>query len=153
MSRRVAVARNGLTYADVNRHCIVEVSGEVLEYKRAIEERWPGIIMVDFDKDRLKFVVTQRNVKGEWSLLFETDRLNDATIERIARAEGRGGDELLKEIDSHNAAIERDRERKFEDQIGDFGERFMHALKMDGFRDHEDIFGVPNRRPRRLVNR
>lgn len=150
MRRRVAVARNGLNYYDVNRHCLVEVSGEVLEYKRQIEERWPGLIEVYFDKDKLKYVVTQKN-DGVWTLLFETDRLNEGTISRIARAEGLGGDELLKEIDTHNKAIERDRDRKFEDQIGDFGERFMHALKKDGFRDHEDIFGVPNR-PHRVVN-
>ena len=152
MMRRVAVARNGLTYFDVNRHCLVEVSGEVLEIKRQIEERWPGVLDVHFDKERLKYVVSQRDRKGNWSLLFETDRLNHGTIERIHRAETQSATELLAEIDSHNEALEADQDRKFEDQIGDFGERFAFALKQDGVRDHEDIFGIPNRRPRRLVN-
>jgi hypothetical protein len=153
MPRRATPQHAGLSYFDANRNCLVEVSGECLEYKRQIQERWPGVIDCWFDKDRLHFVVTVKDIHGKESMLFNTDRLNESTIERIQRAQDITPEELIADIDNHNAEIEADQDRRFSDQIGDFGERFMHALKKDGFDADGDIWGVRNRRPKRLVNR
>lgn len=143
-TNRVAVARHGLTYQDVNRHCLVEVSGDVLHIKREILERWPGLIDVWWDKDRMKFVIT-RKWNGSEDLLMERDTLNEFTIQEIARAENISAEELIRNIDKANEEREKEIDHEFSEKIGDAGERLLHALRKDGIVDHPDIYGVRNK--------
>lgn len=151
MAIRRVTARNGLSYLDANRQCIVEVSGEVMEIKEEIKRRWPDTIDCWFDKDRLKFVVTVK-YNGKEELLYETDHLTWGDLDRIQRAESLSSDDMLDEVDRINAAREKQIDDEFTDAIGDAGERLLHALRKDGVTDHADIYGTKNRRAR-AINR
>ena len=153
MGTNRVTARNGLSYYDANRHCLVEVSGEVTAYKEEAKRRWPDLIDVWFDKDRLKHVVTVRDGVGNESLLFESEGFGPREISRIQEAENISPEQLIKDIHEANERRHKEIDDEFSNKIGDAGERLLHALKKDGVLDHPDILGVKNKRPRRVVNR
>lgn len=149
MRRRLA--RPGLTYFEANSGRLVTETAELLDAKAMIRERWPNLD-VYFDHYERMFVVVQK----VW------DPETQCHIERAFMTRPYCGDKLFEEIekanpespyfvdpedaiDKHNAGVERDRDREVEDIAGDFGERLIHALKKDGFMDHENIFGAPAR--------
>jgi hypothetical protein len=136
---------------DANRGRLITVSDDVLGIKSQIETRWPELEVVFDNLDEVWVVICHGppEVGDYLAINPPTPYLDERIIKRLERADNRapGATDPLEEIDKHNAAIERDQERRFEDQIGDFGERFLHALKKDGVRDHCNI---ESRRPRGL---
>lgn len=153
MRQRRAPARKGLSYYDANRDRLVTIEDDVLGIKQEIESRWPEVVNVFFDTVDEVWVLTQVNGPEE-SLLFTTKVLDGRVIERIKRAENSvNSEDPLKVIDAHNADVERDQERKFDDQLAEFAERFNHALRKDGFFDVENIYGTRNPRLRTINRR
>jgi hypothetical protein len=152
MKQRRTFAPPGVSYVDAFRG-LVTIEDDVLGVKRQIEERWPSL-EVAFDKDRLVWMIIEHG-DTRHSLVFETSTLDGRVIERIEKADQQSPNSIdfLDAMDKVNEEIERDRDRRFSDQIGDFGERFLHALKQDGVRDHEDVYGTRARHPARILNR
>jgi len=149
MRRRLA--RPGLTYVEANSGRLVTETAELLDAKAEIRERWPDLD-VYFDHFERVFVVVQKVWSPEHQCHIERAFMSrpycgDKLIEDIIKADPTSSHfvDPEKAVDDHNAKIERDREREVEDIAGDFGERLIHALKKDGYMDHEDISGVPVR--------
>jgi hypothetical protein len=135
-------------------HGLVTVEDDVLGIKRQIVERWPSLDVI-LDKDRLVWMIIENCENGDQKLCFETKSLDHRVFDRIEAADQHSPNavDFFEAMQKHNDELERDRDRRFYEQIGDFGERFMHALKKDGVRDHEDIYGNRLRRPSRILNR
>ena len=152
MSRR-NIARPGLSYFDANQGRLITEHPEVLEMKARIRERWPSL-NVYFDHVQEEFVVTQIH-EGVEKFVLARPYCDERLAYDISKTDPdhRNFIDPLKAVDDHNASVERDRDRKLADDVGDFGERFIHALKKDGFYDHEHIShrGKPNLR-KRAVN-
>lgn len=104
--------------------------------KRRIEEEFEGVIGVFFDTDPSAecWVITQLERDGTVSLLFTTKALSEGTIERIRRCDQtkHPNYDPLKEIEKEEAELEREKDRRFEERIGDMGERLFLALRKDG---------------------
>lgn len=142
MSRRPQ--QPGLTYYESNAGCLIRETPELLDMKARIRELRPDAhFNVFFDFDQELYIITQVLEDNTEELVLTTKELNEQEIKRRiweGRPE-RSADEFLADLDKENAQIERDKEREFEDQLGDAGERLAHALKKDGVVDHEDIHG------------
>lgn len=157
MSRR-AIAKPGQSYLEVNKHRVIQVAPDVLDIKTRIETQWPNL-EVHYDQIDETWLIIQTWVdeKGEKneSLALEAKELCEDTIRRVAEADPthRAYVDPIEHVDKHNAQIERDRERKFEDEIGDFGEHFIHALRKDGVYNHDNIEGGKRKKRARAARR
>ena len=142
------LARPGLSYVDAQSGRIVEIQGDVLDVKTQIRERWPNI-NVYWDNQEKQWIFTQICEDGTERLFMKRKELDSRCVEAVAAADpsSRTYEDPIDAIDKHNAEVERDRDRRFENQMGDVGERFLHALRKDGVMDHPDIYGT------RLKNR
>ena len=147
-------ARKGLSYYDANRHALIEVTGEALEVKRRILERWPQLD-VWFDKDDLKFVVTQMVEegpdKGTEKLVMKTSNL-EKMEQWLTEADPthRNYRDPLEVMDEHQAKHDKEEADRLADIVGDAGQRLIHAFKKDGLHDHLNIYGP---RPKRHLSR
>ena len=141
MSKR-RLARPGLSYFDINSGRLVTQSAELMEMKRRIRERWPDLD-VAFDHVDRKFLVIQRCQDGVERLFMTRTYCDERLIADIAKCDPANPMYIDPEqaVDDHNAQLERAREQELEDIAGDFGERLIHALKADGYMDHEDVYG------------
>lgn len=151
MRRRLA--RPGLSYVDANSGRLITESAEVLDMKAQIRARWPDLD-ISFDTyDRL-YCVTQRCEDHVERLVMTRPYCDARLIADIAKCDPTNPNYVdpLEAVDKHNESIEREQERQLEEISGDFGERLIHALKKDGFYDHEDISGV-KRKPQSLRDR
>jgi hypothetical protein len=142
MSRR-RLARPGLSYIEANSGRLVTESAELIEMKGRIRERWPNLDVV-FDHEDRQFLVIQKLEDGSEHMFLCRPYCDERLMMDIAKADptNRNYVDPIDAVDKHNESIERDRDRELEEVAGDFGERFIHALKKDGFYDHEDITGV-----------
>jgi hypothetical protein len=151
-------ARPGLSYVDANRGRLITVDNDVLGIKAEIESRWP-MLEVTFDTiDEVWCIIAHDDTVDYLAINPPTPYLDQRIIRRLERADKvlnptETGDDVLAEIDKFNAEVEREEERRFEDQIGDFGERFKHALKQDGVLDHCNVENRPGPRRRRESHR
>jgi hypothetical protein len=127
----------------------VEYGPDVLDMKSRIEERWPELKCI-FDTVDEEWSIIQTDYRGQQSLALGQSfkALNETVFKRLERADeqSRSVEDLEHAVDSHNAKIERDEERKLEDIVGDTAERLMFAFKKDGIYDHDDIYGPKPRR-------
>lgn len=153
MRRRLA--RPGLSYFDANLGRLVTEGPDVVDIKSRIRERWPNLNTYYDTVDRV-WCITQTCEDGTERLFMLRPVLSEQTLMDIAKADptNRNFQDPLKAIDDHNAHVDRERDRELEEIAGDFGERLIHALKQDGFYDHENIYKVkpkPHMR-RRAIN-
>lgn len=142
-----------MTYVDANPGRLVTIDEDVMDIKRRIEELWPGRIEVYFDKDNFAnghpaFIISENCDDGVERLVCELPTLNEDVIRRLQAADTtvRGQEDFNAINEAYNDAIEKEREYKFEEAIGEAGERFLHALGKDGLRVNP-IFvgeGIPN---------
>jgi hypothetical protein len=113
----------------------VSYQEDVLDIKRRIEAEFEGVIGVFFDADPSAecWVLTQLERDGTVSLFFTTRTLNEGTIERIRRCDQtkHPGYDPLEEMEKEEAALEREKDRRFEEKIGEAGERLFFALRKD----------------------
>jgi hypothetical protein len=142
MSRR-QLARPGLSYFDANSGRLVTESAELLDVKAEIRKRWPSLDCY-FDTEEQVFVVTQKvNEDGTDVEKFVLSRpyCGDKILEDIEKANPESPYFVDPEVavDKHNEKVEAERDAELADKTGDFGERFIHALKKDGFYNHENI--------------
>lgn len=141
---RLKVASRDLSIVDANGGRLVTYQEDVLGIKRRIEETWPELCVV-FDLVDEEWVIYEQCLDGVDRLLFKTRVLDQRAMDRIARADMNSQDPL-KDIDDYNDALEREQDRRFEDAIGDAGERLAHALWKDGVGGKLSVF-FPNRDP------
>ena len=132
--------RKGMTYVDANPGRLVTIEDDVLDIKRRIEERWPEI-EVYFDKENFSagkpaFLITEKCRDGVERLVCALATHNEDVLRTLEKADTYvAGQEDFNAInEAYNTAVEKENERKFEEQIGEAGERFMHALGKDGLR-------------------
>lgn len=130
------LARPGLSLVDANKGRLVTYQEDVLDIKGRIKREWPGVIDVFFDEDPSAecWVITQTDKEGTESVLFTTKQLSESTIDRIRRADQvlHPSRDPLKEIEKEEAEIERDKDRRFSERVGEAGERLFLALRKDG---------------------
>ncbi len=140
MSTRRKLARPGLSYFDANSGRLVTETAEVLDMKAKIRASWPNLDVAFDDVDK-KFIVIQHCEDGVERCFMVRDYCDDRLMMDIAKADptNRNYVDPEKAVDDHNASVERQRDRELEDISGDFGERFIHALRKDGFMNHETI--------------
>lgn len=148
MRRRLAQA--GLSYYDANAGRLIRETPQLLDMKARIRERWPTLDIF-FDTHDNVFIVTQHCEDGVDRLALQRPYCDDRLIQDLHKADPTGPNfvDPIKAIDEHNAQVERERDHELAEASGDFGERLIHALKKDGFFDHEDITGV-RRKPENL---
>lgn len=131
----------------------VSYGPDVLEKKREIEERWPELECV-FDTVDLEWTILEKTDQGTKLALGQTFKaLDDRVVRRLERADDHAPSpiDLIEAVDSHNAMIDRDNERKLEEIAGDAAERLRHAFRKDGLYDHADIYGPKPRRGSRFA--
>lgn len=142
-----------MSYVDANRGRVVTFTDDVLGIKRAILDRWPGwaerrfgALNVEFDNEAEEWIILQIEKNGTESLVFATKCLDQRVIERLQRADqaANNGVDFAEEIDKENERLERERERRFEEQIADATERLVHAFKKDGLIIKPSVF-IPNK--------
>lgn len=123
---------------DANKGRLISVEDDVLSIKKQIEEIWG--LQVYFDNVDERWVVVQTDYDGTESLVCTTDRLDHSLLDTIQAADQTvKGFDPEKQVDDWNAAIEAERDRRFEEQLEEFAERFRFALKKDGVYNHNDI--------------
>jgi hypothetical protein len=144
--------KNNFTVVENGR--FIQYGPDVLDKKAEIERRWPQLTCV-FDSVDLEWSILERceDNKTRLALGNTFKRLDDSVIRRLERADDHAthGLDLEREVDSHNAKLDRDEERRFEDIAGDAAERLHHAFRKDGLYDHDDIYGVKPRRGGRFA--
>jgi hypothetical protein len=126
---------------------------DVLEKKKEIEDRWPELECV-FDTVDLEWSILENTPTGTKLALGQTFKsLDDRVIKRLERADdhSRSAIDLIEAVDSHNAMIDRDNEKKLEDIAGDAAERLHHAFRKDGLYDHDDIYGPKPKRGKQFA--
>lgn len=137
---RFRSAKRGQSFRHANR--LLAIENDVLSIKFEVERRWPEL-EICYDEVDSQWVVIEHCADGIDRLVFTCHELDQRIIDRLYQADQRAPDysDFLDRIDNANAEVERDKERRFSDQIGDFGERFVHALRKDGVLNHVDVFG------------
>lgn len=152
---RRQLARPGLSYFDANLGRLVTESAEVLDMKAKIRERWPFLDVAHDTHDQV-FTVVQTCEDGVQRCFMTRPYCDDRLLMDIAKADptNRNYVDPEESVDKHNAQVERDQDREMEEIAGDFGERLIHALKQDGYMDHEDIYGAKPKpdEARRAIN-
>lgn len=148
------LARPGLSYFDANSGRLITETAEVLDMKARIKTRWPELSIAYDSVDKV-YVVVQKCEDGVERLALQRPYCDERLMTDLAKADPTSSYFIdpEKAVDDHNASIEKDRDRELEDLAGDFGERFLHALKKDGFMNHEEITGVKSKRSQNMARR
>jgi hypothetical protein len=127
--------RRGQHLAEVSEGRLISYQEDVLDMKRRIEGEFEGAIGVFFDTDPSAecWVITQVERDGTVSLLFTTKTLSQGTLDRIKRCDQTRNPHYdpLKELEQEEAVLEREKDRRFEEKIGEAGERLFFALRKD----------------------
>jgi len=113
--------------------------------KAQIRTRWPGLDIY-FDKHQNEFVVTQVSlVDGIERFVLARPYCDERILLDISKTDPDHRNYVDPEvsIDKHNAQVEREQDREIEEIAGDAGEKLIHALKKDGFYNHESIDRLP----------
>jgi hypothetical protein len=151
---KLKTAKRGRTFYDQNAHRLLRVEGDVLGVISEITLRWPELHVFWDDVDE-HWVVAEVQANGDESLTTTAKELDQRLIDRLAASRDLSADQLLKQIDDHNAKIEREQDHRLAEAAGDLGERLIHALKRDGIYNHFDVYGTNRRRRmerRRTIN-
>jgi len=139
------VPATGLTYYDVNMGRLVTEGPDVCNYKSRLRELDPTITAY-YDEQQEEWIITywdeQKN--QDTFLLSSPDLALAYDVVCRARNDRPGaltGDELATKFEKEQAAVEDENMKSFRNIAGDAAERLTHALKKDGFFDHENIYG------------
>lgn len=104
---------------------------EVIDARGRLEHDFPELRFL-WDNETHEHLIIEHCKDGTDALVFKTKTfLEQAIRERLHRADCLLSDPF-DEIEKHNDAIEREQDRRFEDQIGDVGERLAWAFAKDG---------------------
>jgi len=138
--RKLADARNGLSYVDANQGRLVTFEDDVLGVKKEILDRWSHVLDCVWDEVDMQFVIYEKCPDGDERLLFATDTLDRRVIERIHRAYESDPEDLLHEIDKQNAQLEKDKIFALSEKTGDAIERLQLAMHQDGITNRPKVF-------------
>lgn len=149
MSGRI-VPVGGLSYVDANLGRVVTEGPDVCGYKNRLREIDPALSAY-YDTIQEEWIVTFRNDKTgqEEFVLADPDLALAYESTLRARNDRPGaltGDELATKFEKEQKQEEEKNLDKFRSIAGDAAERLTHALKKDGFFDHENIYG-PKEKP------
>jgi hypothetical protein len=129
MKRKVPAP--GLSYVDANPGRLVTFESDVLGYKAVIEGRWPQLKVL-WDNENLEWVITEVDREGTESLVFATKILGEHTLERLGEADNSKSDPFA-DIESWNAKVEKEQERRNAERIHEVGEKLAWAIRKDEF--------------------
>lgn len=139
----------GLTYIDANGHLTTE-GPDVCDIKSRLRELDPDLSAY-YDELQGEWIITWFDRKRNQDTLILTcgDLTQGWEAVQKARNDRPGaltGDQMATKLEKEQEADEEKEMQKFRDIAADAGERMVHALKKDGFHDHEDIYG-PRAKP------
>lgn len=139
----------GLTYIDANGHLTTE-GPDVCDIKSRLRELDPDLSAY-YDELQGEWIITWFDRKRNQDTLILTcgDLTQGWEAVQKARNDRPGaltGDQMATKLEKEQEADEEKEMQKFRDIAADAGERMVHALKKDGFHDHEDIYG-PSAKP------
>jgi hypothetical protein len=144
-------ARGGLSYVDANLGRLITEGPDVCDFKTRLRELAPGELDCYYDTIQEEWIVTQKNhVTQEETFLLADSDLGRA-YERTQRARNDAPGAETGEQMSNRLEKEQDADKELEMDAfrtisGEAAERLMHALKIDGIYDHENIYGPAPRR-------
>lgn len=149
MSGRI-VPVGGLTYYDANMGRLVTEGPDVCDYKSRLREIDPTLNAY-YDTVQEEWIVTFWDDKKnqETFLLSHPDLALAYEMTLKARNDRPGaltGDQLSDKLEREQDDVEKASNERFRNIAGDAAERLTHALKKDGFFDHENIYG-PKMKP------
>jgi hypothetical protein len=143
-----------VSFVEANRGRLVTMEHDVLDIRRTIEETWPEL-RVFFDEVEEKWVVVENCGDGRQRLATKADVLDHRLLRLLQDIDShKPGHDREKRLESWNDRIERQRDQELEEHLAEFAERFKHALRKDGFFNHEHISNCVGRRVnrRRIIN-
>lgn len=149
MSSRI-VPVGGLSYLDANLGRVVTEGPDVCRYKSRLKEIDPALNAY-YDTVEKEWIVTWWNPKKnqEELVLSNPDLAVAYKMTLKARNDRPGaltGDELATKLEREQDDVQEASDQRFRNIAGDAAERLTHALKKDGFFDHENIYG-PKAKP------
>ena len=129
-----SLSRPGLSLVDANRGRLITYQDDVLDVKRQIEQMWSGLVSVFFDEDSEVWVIVEHCKDGTDSVMFTTEFLSQATIDKIHRADqaSRSYVDPNKAYEAMDREEEREKDHSLSEAIGEAGERLFLALRKDG---------------------
>jgi len=143
MGRKLRVPElAGQRFKDLNPG-LLAVDGDVLGIKRQIEEKYPEL-EVYYDEVDSHWVIVEHCKDGVDRLAIQPfQELDQRILDRLHRADQQalGHVDVIEEVDNYNAEVEKDRDYRFDQKIGEASERLRHAFKKDGLYHHMDIYG------------
>lgn len=148
-------ARPGLSYVDANKGRLVTYAQDVLGYKNLIEETWPELECAFDDVDE-QWVVFEHCKDGVDRLYFTTESLNEQTLERIRKGDQYRCDpsyDAYEAMEKAQDAWEEELDNQLDEKLGEAHERFLHALRKDGFTSGPIFMGDSIENKARRVDR
>jgi len=137
-------SRLGLSYLDANRNRLVTEGPDVLEVKREIELRWPGILSCFFDVDAEEWVIVEKCPDGLERMVMKTKALGMWVIDKLNRIDQAkhtvSADALNHKFDIEDMETEKDKEHKLSEAVGEAAERLFLALRKDGIIHAPKVF-------------
>lgn len=149
----------GLSYVEANpggRITRSTVDVGVLDARRRIERDYPNVRCYS-DLENREHLVVERDSTGTETLIFAIPfarGFHEAVVRtRLERARNDRSDPL-EELDKYNAEVEKEQERRFQDQMGEVGEKLAFAFAQDGLtvRPRMVPVGVPLKKRKQLQN-
>lgn len=147
MGKKRSMASPGVSYYDANHNRLVTVGSDVLDIQHKIHEEFPDLeVWLDTDQDPPTYIVVEHCKDGVDRLALERPYLDDRLLDDLRRADThrKGQEDPDAMVDAYNAQVERDRAASFADAIGEAGERFLFAMRKDGFGGVNKVF-FPNK--------
>jgi hypothetical protein len=139
--RRRPARPGGLTYFDANRGRLITEGPDILEIKKEILARWPGILEVFFDTESEEWVIVEKCKDGVERLAFTTKVLSSATIDKLNRIDQHKNDfDPNKQLEAEDRQAQKDKDHRFAESIGEGIERLYSALRKDGLIHRPQVF-------------
>lgn len=156
MAKPRTLAQPGQSLVEASQGRLITYAEDVLDIKGRIEREFRGAIGCIFDTDPSAecWVITQFDRDGTESLLFTTKFLTESTVERIRRADqasGRGQDFLI-DFEKDEQRLEREKDHKLSEKLGDAAEHFAYALRKDGLSHRPTVFLANSHKRRRGIS-
>lgn len=108
----------------------VLIEEDTLDVARRLRELDPNLV-VEWNEAGF-FTISEMLEDGTQQLVTTTTDLNGAVPEYVAKL---AKTDYAAEIERHDAAVDKEKDQRFEQQIGEHGERLAHALRKDlGYR-------------------
>lgn len=126
-------ARPGLSFVEANggRLSTYTFDTEVMDARERLKREFPSLEFL-WDHDEHEHLIVGTDTEGTQYLVFACKTFHEEEIRaRCHRADNTKSDPL-DEIDKHNAAMEKEQDRRFENQMGDVGEKLAWAFGKDG---------------------